>query len=41
MPPLALGILLSLAFGAQTTIGEWLLRIGVPTSNSPVAFIAT
>jgi molybdate/tungstate transport system permease protein len=41
MPPLALGILLSLAFGAQTTIGEWLLRIGVPTSNSPVAFTAT
>jgi molybdate/tungstate transport system permease protein len=41
MPPLALGILLSLAFGPQTAIGGWLLRIGVPTSNSPVAFAAT
>ena len=41
MPPLALGILLSLAFGVHTAIGGWLLRIGVPTSNSAVAFIAT
>jgi molybdate/tungstate transport system permease protein len=41
MPPLALGILLSLAFGPQTALGGWLLRIGVPTSNSPVAFLAT
>jgi molybdate/tungstate transport system permease protein len=41
MPPLALGILLSLAFGPQTTFGKWLLGIGVPTSNSQVAFTAT
>ena len=41
MPPLALGILLSLAFGPQTALGGWLLRIGVPTSNSPTAFVAT
>ncbi len=41
MPPLALGILLSLAFGPQTALGGWLMRIGVPTSNSPTAFVAT
>src|SRR5579864_5411283 len=41
MPPLALGILLSLAFGPQTAVGRWLMRIGVPTSNSPAAFVAT
>src|SRR6202158_6589578 len=41
IPPLALGILLSLAFGPQTALGGWLLRIGVPTSNSPTAFVAT
>ena len=41
MPPLALGILLSLAFGPQNALGGWLLRIGVPTSNSPTAFVAT
>jgi molybdate/tungstate transport system permease protein len=41
MPPLALGILLSLSFGPQTALGTALLRIGVPTSNSPVAFATT
>lgn len=41
MPPLALGILLSLAFSPQTALGAWLLRIGVPTSNSSLAFAAT
>jgi len=41
MPPLALGILLSLAFGPQTALGAWLLRVGVPTSNSSIAFVAT
>jgi molybdate/tungstate transport system permease protein len=41
MPPLALGILLSLAFGPQTALGAWLLRIGVPTSNSATAFAVT
>jgi molybdate/tungstate transport system permease protein len=41
MPPLALGILLSLAFGPQTRFGACLLRIGVPTSNSAAAFVTT
>jgi molybdate/tungstate transport system permease protein len=41
MPPLALGILLSLAFGPQTVVGAYLMRIGLPTSNSPLAFMAT
>ncbi len=41
MPPLALGILLSLAFGPQTALGAWLLRVGIPTSNSPLAFATT
>lgn len=41
MPPLALGILLSLAFGPTTAAGAWLLRMGLPTSNSPLAFTAT
>jgi molybdate/tungstate transport system permease protein len=41
MPPLALGILLSIAFGTPTRFGRALLRIGVPTSNSATAFIAT
>jgi molybdate/tungstate transport system permease protein len=41
MPPLALGILLSLAFGPRMALGAWLLRIGVPTSNSAVAFVVT
>src|SRR5579859_3800823 len=38
MPPLALGILLSLAFGPTMKPGAWLLRMGLPTSNSPLAF---
>ncbi len=41
MPPLALGLLLILAFGPGTPLGESLLRFGVPTSNSAAAFIAT
>jgi molybdate/tungstate transport system permease protein len=41
MPPLALGILLSLAFGPATAPGAWLMRIGLPTANSPLAFAAT
>jgi molybdate/tungstate transport system permease protein len=41
MPPLALGILLSLAFGPGTPLGAWLLHAGVLTSNSPAAFVAT
>lgn len=41
MPPLALGILLSLAYGPRTTVGAYLMRIGLPTTNSPLAFTAT
>jgi molybdate/tungstate transport system permease protein len=41
MPPLALGILLSLAFGPTMAPGAWLLRMGLPTTNSPLAFTAT
>jgi molybdate/tungstate transport system permease protein len=41
MPPLALGILLSLAFGPQTPFGAWLLHLGILTSNSQPAFVAT
>lgn len=41
MPPLALGLLLALAFGPTTSLGAFLLRVGVPTSNSTTAFIVT
>jgi molybdate/tungstate transport system permease protein len=41
LPPLALGILLSLAFGPQTTLGAALARIGVGTTNTSIAFVAT
>ncbi len=41
MPPLALGILLSLAFAPQHAMGAWLLRLGLVTSNSALAFTAT
>jgi len=41
MPPLALGLLLVLAFGPTTEVGAFLLHLGVPTSNSATAFIAT
>jgi len=41
VPPLALGILLSLSFGPTMRFGDWLLRLGLPTSNSPIAFTAT
>jgi ABC-type sulfate transport system permease component len=30
----------SQGFGRQTALGEWLLGIGLPTSNSAVAFAA-
>lgn len=40
-PPLALGILLSLAFSPKTALGAWLLRLGIPTSNTPAAFVVT
>ncbi|MHB8253746.1 MAG: ABC transporter permease subunit [Acidiferrobacter sp.] len=41
MPPLALGLLLVLAFGPTTPVGAFLLSLGIPTSNSAIAFIAT
>jgi molybdate/tungstate transport system permease protein len=41
LPPLALGILLTLTFGHTTALGGWLARIGVHTTNSATAFVAT
>ncbi|HEY0798702.1 MAG TPA: ABC transporter permease subunit, partial [Candidatus Baltobacteraceae bacterium] len=41
LPPLALGILLSLAFGPHEPLGLLLQRAGVRTSNNTLAFIAT
>lgn len=41
LPPLALGILLSIAFGSNTLIGHWLINAGVRTTNSRVAFVGT
>ncbi len=41
MPPLALGLLLALAFGPATTLGSLLLHLGIPTSNDPAAFVVT
>lgn len=41
MPPLALGILLSLATGPATAWGRALMHLGLVTSNSRFAFILT
>jgi molybdate/tungstate transport system permease protein len=41
LPPLALGILMSLAFGPYGSIGAALNRYGVETTNSAAAFVAT
>ncbi len=41
LPPLALGILFSLAFGPNARLGHWLLRWGLPLSNSAPAFVLT
>ncbi len=41
MPPLALGLLLALAFGPSTAIGRFLLAMNIPTSNSDIAFVVT
>ncbi len=41
VPPLALGILLSLAFGPETWIGRLLLHLGLASANSPLAFAVT
>lgn len=41
MPPLALGILLSLALSPQTAVGRALLALGLATANSRFAFVIT
>src|ERR1700694_1360736 len=41
LPPLALGLLFAIAFGPHTWIGRALLQLGIPTSNSAAAFVAT
>jgi molybdate/tungstate transport system permease protein len=41
LPPLALGILLSLAFGPYGAVGSALQQMGLRTTNSPEAFILT
>jgi molybdate/tungstate transport system permease protein len=41
LPALALGILLSIAFGPHEPLGVFLRRLGVLTSNSALAFTAT
>ena len=41
LPPLALGILLSLAFGPQGAVGAWLQHFGVVLANSATAYIGT
>ncbi|MGC2697397.1 MAG: ABC transporter permease subunit [Candidatus Angelobacter sp.] len=41
LPPLALGILLTLAFGPYGAIGAWLERYGIVMTNSAAAFVTT
>lgn len=41
LPPLALGILLTLAFGPFGSVGAALEHVGLQTTNSPEAFIIT
>ena len=41
LPPLALGILLTLAFGVFTSFGAALQRVGVVMTNSATAFVVT
>lgn len=41
LPPLALGILLSIAFGPTGWIGRWLDHAGIRTSNTAAAFVFT
>jgi molybdate/tungstate transport system permease protein len=41
LPPLALGILLTLAFGPYGSLGAILERLGLRMTNSPPAFILT
>src|SRR5947209_1903233 len=41
LPPLALGILLTLAFGPYGAVGGWLARFGIMMTNSRLAFVYT
>ena len=41
LPPLALGILLTLAFGPYGSVGAWLEHYGVIMTNSVTAFVTT
>lgn len=41
LPPLALGILLTLAFGPYGAVGAWLERYGIVMTNSSAAFVTT
>src|SRR5579872_1038312 len=41
LPPLALGLLYSIAFGSHALLGRVLLSLGLPTTNSAFAFVAT
>jgi molybdate/tungstate transport system permease protein len=41
LPPLALGILMSLAFGPYGSFGAWLEQYGVVMTNTPTAFVTT
>jgi molybdate/tungstate transport system permease protein len=41
LPPLALGILMTLAFGPYASLGAWFERYGIVMTNSAVAFTTT
>ncbi len=41
LPPLALGILLTLAFGPYGSLGATLEHLGIRMTNTPAAFILT
>jgi molybdate/tungstate transport system permease protein len=41
LPPLALGILLALAFRPDALVGHWLWQMHVATTNSRAAFVVT
>ena len=41
LPPLALGILLTLAYGPYGTVGTWLEHFGIMMTNSATAFVST
>jgi len=41
LPPLALGILMTLAFGPYGSAGAWLEHYGIVMTNTPTAFVTT